>query len=646
MKTFDLQRTSLLLAMLMALVLVACAAPEPSVGGDEVQAATSEPAEPTDVPATPVVDTIENQLVGTNWKLESMNGVDINDIDMTLNFSDDMISGSDGCNTFNGGYSIENGMLSIDENLALTAMACPDVDDEMSQQYLDALVSAGELTLSGDDLIIQTANGALIFGRDDDADSMTDPAVDTIENQIVDTNWKLESIDGVEATDDMTLSFGAGTISGSDGCNTFNGEYTIENGMLVIGDNMAVTAMACPDMDGAMAQQYLDALMSAGEFTLDGDDLTIQTDNGALVFEREEDMGGNAGIDTMVNPLVMTNWELISINGTEVDGGMTLRFGPEVISGSDGCNTFSADYTINSSGTLNISDNIASTMIACPDMDDEMAQQYLNALVGATSFMHDGDSLTIQTASGDLVFTQMANAELDGTRWQLDSLADSSSITRMPIDSNIFVMFDGAQVNGNGGCNSFSGNVTTDAVTMKFGNIVATLMACADEGVNQRETEFFAALENVASYEIIGQMLTMYNGEGGTVATFVATDAEMMESAELQNIVWQWVRFEDTADQNNIDVDDPASYTIQFMDDGSYALQADCNSGNGNYTDEGGSLTIEAGAMTLAECGDESLGETFVQQLGDVTTFVFDGNGNLVLNLKLDVGNMVFTAAQ
>lgn len=345
------------------------------------------------------------------------------------------------------------------------------------------------------------------------------------------------------------------------------------------------------------------------------------------------------------NQLAGTNWTLVSVDGTEVGNGMTLGFLANTLSGSDGCNTFSSDYTVEN-GSLTISDNMVSTLMACPDMDVEMAQQYLNALISATAFTHDNDSLTIQTESGELAFAPMANAELDGTRWQLTSLADrDGNITRMPIDRDIFIVFHDGQANGNGGCNSFSGDVTTDATQMSFGNIASTLMACGDEEVGQRETEFFMTLGNIATYEIVAQMLTLYDAEGATVATFVASE-EMAVSAGLTDTVWQWVRFEDTAGINDIHVDSPTSYTIQFMADGTYGFQADCNSGNGSYTHGDSGLAMDPGPVTLAACGDESLGDKFVRLLGDVATYVFDGDGNLVMNLKMDAGNMVFTAAE
>lgn len=131
--------------------------------------------------------------------------------------------------------------------------------------------------------------------------------------------------------------------------------------------------------------------------------------------------------------------------------------------------------------------------------------------------------------------------------------------------------------------------------------------------------------------------------------TAVDTDSSESgsESSELTLIgpVWQWVRFEDSADINNIEVRNPENYTIQFMEDGNYAIKNDCNSGGGSYEASDSGLTINPGASTLAACGEESLDSHFSKNLLDVGTYVIQ-DGTLYLNLIMDAGNMVFMPAE
>jgi heat shock protein HslJ len=78
------------------------------------------------------------------------------------------------------------------------------------------------------------------------------------------------------------------------------------------------------------------------------------------------------------------------------------------------------------------------------------------------------------------------------------------------------------------------------------------------------------------------------------------------------------------------------------MDDGRVAIQADCNSGSGTYTASDSSLSIGPTAITLAACPPGSQDTAFLRDLMQVVTYVFSGP-QLVLNLKLDSGNMIFS---
>jgi heat shock protein HslJ len=105
--------------------------------------------------------------------------------------------------------------------------------------------------------------------------------------------------------------------------------------------------------------------------------------------------------------------------------------------------------------------------------------------------------------------------------------------------------------------------------------------------------------------------------------------------------VWGWQRTE-MSDDTTIVPPDPNRYTISFQADGRLAIRADCNQGGGTYTLEGSQLTVKPGPMTLIACGPMSQDAAFMRGLRDVATYVMDGE-NLVLNLKVDSGNMVFS---
>ena len=113
----------------------------------------------------------------------------------------------------------------------------------------------------------------------------------------------------------------------------------------------------------------------------------------------------------------------------------------------------------------------------------------------------------------------------------------------------------------------------------------------------------------------------------------------------ITDITWAWERFEDTAELNDISVNDPSRYTLLLKSDGQYELKADCNLARGEYTLGGSSLTIKPGLTTLVACAPDSLDNEYLTKLSYVASYVMDGD-NLVLNLMADGGNMVFVRAE
>jgi heat shock protein HslJ len=89
---------------------------------------------------------------------------------------------------------------------------------------------------------------------------------------------------------EVTARFNSGTkqIRGSGGCNTYSGEYEIiEGNNLTLKGSFTVTEMWCGDEIGAQESAYLDILLAAESYEIDGNILQINCGNNALYFERE-----------------------------------------------------------------------------------------------------------------------------------------------------------------------------------------------------------------------------------------------------------------------------------------------------------------------------------------------------------------------
>ena len=106
--------------------------------------------------------------------------------------------------------------------------------------------------------------------------------------------------------------------------------------------------------------------------------------------------------------LVGTKWTLdYPLRGTTP----TLEFTEETMTGSAGCNTFSAGYTaVVTEGTTS---NIAVETIVITSGElctaEIMAQEggYLDSMASATSITVEGQKLTLETATGTLTFSQV-----------------------------------------------------------------------------------------------------------------------------------------------------------------------------------------------------------------------------------------------
>ncbi|HAE59481.1 MAG TPA: hypothetical protein DCG54_08235 [Anaerolineae bacterium] len=104
------------------------------------------------------------------------------------------------------------------------------------------------------------------------------------------TSWALVEISGqpVVAGSSPTLSFEEEQAGGSGSCNSFGGEYTLDNGKLTFGPLMS-TMMYCKD---TMEQEtaYLAALQSAAAYQMEDGRLLILDAEGVVVltFEPQE----------------------------------------------------------------------------------------------------------------------------------------------------------------------------------------------------------------------------------------------------------------------------------------------------------------------------------------------------------------------
>lgn len=219
-------------------------------------------------------------------------------------------------------------------------------------------------------------------------------------------------------------------------------------------------------------------------------------------------------------------WMLTELNGSPPlpDTAITVEFGEDGrVGGSSGCNSYNTTYSV-SGNKINLGDQVASTMMACPDPVMDQESDYLEALSAAATFEIAEDTLTIYDADGNAVAMFKALSQsLEGTSWEVIGYNNGKGgVVSVILDTAITANFgEDGQVTGNASCNNYFASYETEADSITIGPAGATEMFCAEpEGIMEQEQQYLAALRTAATYKITGLNMEMRTSEGSIVATF------------------------------------------------------------------------------------------------------------------------------
>jgi heat shock protein HslJ len=102
---------------------------------------------------------------------------------------------------------------------------------------------------------------------------------------------------------------------------------------------------------------------------------------------------------------------------------------------------------------------------------------------------------------------------------------------------------------------------------------------------------------------------------------------------------WKWVSTT-YSDGKKITAKTP-KFVLTFAKDGTFSSSTDCNTVAGKYTDEDKRITLSAMVSTLMACENSQESE-YTKALGQVSSYFFRTNGELVFDLKYDSGSSIF----
>ena len=94
-----------------------------------------------DVTASPTTAGSSTTLEGTTWVLAKKTelGAELGDVVASATFTNGTVSGTSGCNTYNGPYKVDGDKLTIGPNLVSTQMACGPAETAVEKVFLERL---------------------------------------------------------------------------------------------------------------------------------------------------------------------------------------------------------------------------------------------------------------------------------------------------------------------------------------------------------------------------------------------------------------------------------------------------------------------------------------------------------------------------
>lgn len=280
-----LVRISLLgLAVVSLMGLAACGSDDDSLPTTAAPTTAAESAATTTAASTPAAGSAATtgealELEGVTWTLsdKSALGVALSGVDITARFLEGQVNGFGGCNQYSGTYVLNrDNQLTIKPG-ASTMMACPDPQMAAETAYLKALPLVAGYEISGETLTLSGPNGTALLVYDH-----------VTGDQLLSGDWEVTAVRTANAVSStvagstLTMKFDNGQVSGSAGCNTFSGSYTVEGDELTFGP-LATTRKACADP--AIGQQETDFLAALGNtksYSARGDVVTLLADDGTI----------------------------------------------------------------------------------------------------------------------------------------------------------------------------------------------------------------------------------------------------------------------------------------------------------------------------------------------------------------------------
>lgn len=197
-----------------------------------------------------------------------------------------------------------------------------------------------------------------------------------------------------------------GTVEGSDGCNWYGGPYAVTgDGGIDIG-GLGGTDIGCEPSIAEAGAAFASTLDRATSYEVDDQTLVLFDDDGAELVR----LRANAG-----PPIGGVTWRAFGYRDGPVDekqavvsplegSSITAEFGADgTMTGSSGCNTYSADYAVDGNSFRITS--VVSTERACEPRLMRQQDAYLEALGSVERWKFSGSAFQLLNETGTVEAT-------------------------------------------------------------------------------------------------------------------------------------------------------------------------------------------------------------------------------------------------
>ena len=182
------------------------------------------------------------------------------------------------------------------------------------------------------------------------------------------------------------------------------------------------------------------------------------------------------------------------------------------------CNRFGGGYTIK--GDMLEIPTTLSTLIGCPKIKTDGLVDTVFSKRTYFSFENNVLILTDKNKNITLRLERFVDAEPNlAGKWQLHTFMLKGNVFfSWTIEEDVFLNIEKDKMSGNGGCNSYKGNVAIKQNTVKFSKITSTEKFCK----GSIEKQYFKALGKITNFtfDFKNNRVTMIDESGKNALTF------------------------------------------------------------------------------------------------------------------------------